>query len=71
MVQLLAVNTKKKYLVLEYGEETLADFIKASLLLDNERKAIIEKLVKSLQEVHDKGTIHGDVKPQNIMRFGR
>lgn len=71
-MQLLDYDTKKKYAVLEFGEETLHDHLKKYVLSDNERKVIVEQLVQGLHEIHaEKKLIHGDIKPLNVMHFGR
>lgn len=54
-------------LVCEYLENgTLADIIRDGYLASEEVVGIIEQVVQALAYLHEKGIVHGDVKPSNI-----
>ena len=57
------------YIVMEYLEgETLAEYLKRMKTVEPELAvAILEPVIRSLQTVHEKGIIHRDIAPDNIM----
>jgi serine/threonine protein kinase len=62
-----------KYLIeMEAGSRNLNDIISSEQLCEDpdQVKFTILKLMKCVQHMHDKGFIHGDLKPKNIMRIG-
>ncbi|MCH5198073.1 MAG: Stk1 family PASTA domain-containing Ser/Thr kinase [Oscillospiraceae bacterium] len=58
-----------QYIVMEYVEGiTLKEYIERQHVLDwREAVHFVIQILRALQHAHDKGIIHRDVKPQNIM----
>jgi eukaryotic-like serine/threonine-protein kinase len=59
------------YMVLEYIDgETLGEVLEADGALDAERTVrILEQVLRALQEAHQLGVLHRDIKPGNIMLY--
>ena len=57
------------YLAMDFEEGVLLSKLQASSpsFSDTELKKILMSLLNALQAVHDKGTVHGDVHPSNII----
>lgn len=58
-----------QYIVMEHVEGiTLKEFIEKQNVLDwKEALIVVIQILKALQHAHDKGVIHRDIKPQNIL----
>lgn len=58
-----------QYIVMEHVEGiTLKEYIKRQKVLDwKEAVYFVIQILKALQHAHDKGVIHRDIKPQNIL----
>ena len=58
-----------QYIVMEHVEGiTLKEFISRQKVLDwKEALIVVVQILKALQHAHDKGVIHRDIKPQNIL----
>lgn len=71
IVKVLDVNfgEKLQYIVMEYIEGiTLKDYIKLQRIVPwKEALHFATQILRALQHAHDKGVIHRDIKPQNIM----
>lgn len=65
-------NINKPYIVMEYIDGiTLKDYIKQQGAIDwKESVHFTTQILNALQQAHDKGIVHHDVKPQNIMLEG-
>ena len=63
-------NDKAHCVVLEYGERSLADFLKRGPLQRNERKFIADRLAHIVQHLHAQNVVHCDLKPHNFVLFG-
>lgn len=47
--------------------DDIVAFIDRNIKLQANKLLLIVKLLKDLKRIHDQGTIHGDIKPENIM----
>lgn len=65
----VSFGDRLQYIVMEYIEGiTLKEYIEQQGVLDwKEALFFIIQILKALQHAHDKGIVHRDVKPQNIM----
>lgn len=65
----VSFGDRLQYIVMEYIEGiTLKEYIEEHGALDwKEALFFVIQIVKALQHAHDKGIVHRDVKPQNIM----
>jgi TonB family protein len=58
------------YLVMEYAEEDLADILPQRALTPEETRDMLFPVLDSLEYLHGKGFVHGDLKPANILATG-
>lgn len=65
----VSFGDRLQYIVMEYIEGiTLKEYIEKRGVIDwNETLFFIIQILRALQHAHDKGVVHRDVKPQNIM----
>ena len=65
----VAFTGKNKYLVMEYIDGiTLREYMKRNGPLGLEKSLdFISQILSALQHAHEKGVVHRDIKPQNIM----
>ncbi|AZI88019.1 protein kinase family protein [Kosakonia sp. CCTCC M2018092] len=54
--------------VMELGECSLQDEIKAGTLQQDEKIKIAQMIAKGVAHIHKKGFLHRDIKPQNILK---
>ena len=55
------------YLVMEYAEENLSEVLQQRPLSPAEAREMLEPVLDTLQYVHEKGFVHGNLKPSNIL----
>ncbi|MBV9085915.1 MAG: protein kinase [Acidobacteriaceae bacterium] len=55
------------YVVMQYADENLSHILPHRALSAKEVKDALQPLAQTLQFLHDKGIVHGHVKPANIM----
>ncbi|MBQ3889454.1 MAG: serine/threonine protein kinase, partial [Clostridia bacterium] len=65
----VSFGDRLQYIVMEYIEGiTLKEYIEQKGVLDwNEALYFVIQVLRALQHAHDKGIVHRDIKPQNIM----
>ncbi len=68
----VAFTGKSKYIVMEYIEGiTLREYMRRNAPLSLEKSLdFIMQILSALQHAHEKGVVHRDIKPQNIMVQG-
>lgn len=65
----VSYGDKLQYIVMEYVEGiTLKEYIEQQGVI-NQKEAVyfVMQILRALQHAHDKGVVHRDIKPQNIM----
>lgn len=60
-------GTDMVYAVTEYAEETLSEIIAQRALAADEMPGVLDPVLDALSYLHDKGFVHGHVKPSNIL----
>jgi len=55
------------YAVTEYAEEVLAEIVQERPLTADETREMLDPILEALSYLHDKGFVHGHLKPSNIM----
>jgi len=55
------------YVVMEYAEENLAQFVPSRPLTPAETRDILEPVLDALAYVHGQAFVHGHIKPANVM----
>jgi len=65
----VSLGDKLQYIVMEYVEGvTLKEYIEQQKVIDwKEAVHFTTQILRALQHAHDKGIVHRDIKPQNIM----
>ncbi|MBL9141743.1 MAG: serine/threonine-protein kinase [Phycisphaerae bacterium] len=67
----LEESAGRQYLILEYVEgETLADRLKTGPIAIEEALVLARQMCEALEGAHDKGVVHRDLKPGNVMITG-
>lgn len=68
--ELLASNIKKKILIEELYYN-LPDFLKRFWLIlsPTEKRLVLKKIKEKVKVLHQRGYIHGNLKPENILLF--
>jgi len=60
-------NTDFLYLVMEYAEENLAQILPERALSADEARDMLPVIVATLGDLHQRGLVHGALKPTNIL----
>jgi TonB family protein len=60
-------EVKLVYVVTEFAEEVLAQIIPERPLSADETREMLNPVLGALQYIHDKGYVHGHLKPSNIL----
>ena len=55
------------YVVMEYAQENLAQFLPGRALSPAETRDMLEPFIETLLHLHGKGFVHGRIKPGNIL----
>jgi TonB family protein len=63
-------DTHLLYLVMEYGEENLAQIIPERALTAEEVRAMLPPILRAMQSVHEKRYVLGRIQPSNILAVG-
>jgi TonB family protein len=63
-------NTQLVYVVMEYGEENLAEILPLRPLTPAEAADMLQPAAEALAAVHEAGFTHGRIKPSNILAVG-
>jgi TonB family protein len=63
-------GTPLGYVVMEYADEVLANFIPGRSLEAEEGRETLAPVVDALAYLHGRGLVHGRIKPSNIMSIG-
>jgi TonB family protein len=58
------------YVVMEYAEENLSQILPERALTAEETLVTLPPVLEVLQFVHDRGFVHGHIKPANILAIG-
>ena len=63
-------GTPLSYVVMEYADEVLSNFIPERSLEAEEARETLAPVLAALAYLHGRGMVHGRVKPSNIMSIG-
>jgi len=63
-------GTPLLYVVMEYGEEDLAEILPQRPLTPAEVAELIPPVLDALSYLHEKGFVHGNIKPSNVLAVG-
>jgi TonB family protein len=63
-------GTKLLYVVEEYAEENLSQILPERALTSEEARGMLPPILRALQFVHEKGLVHGHIRPSNILAIG-
>lgn len=59
-------DNKSAYIAMQLCEHNLEEYI-GNLREDSERKKTAKEFLEGLNELHEEGVIHGDIKPSNVL----
>ncbi len=63
-------GTELLYVVEEYAEENLSQILPERALTPAETRGMLPPVLEALQFLHDKGLVHGSIRPSNIFAIG-
>jgi TonB family protein len=63
-------GTELLYIVMEYAEENLSQILPERALTPEETRGLLPPVLRALQQVHDRGYVHGHIQPSNILAIG-
>jgi serine/threonine protein kinase len=63
-------NEDKLYVVTDFADEDLSQVIPARALTNQEAQQMLASVVHGLEFLHDRGFVHGHIKPSNTMVVG-
>ena len=63
-------NSSYLYVVMEYAEEDLSEILPQRALAPAEVSELLPPLLDALSYLHEKGFVHGRVKPSNVLAVG-
>ena len=63
-------GTALLYVVEEYAEENLGQIVPERALTVEEAQGMLPPILETLQFLHDKGFVHGSIRPSNILAVG-
>jgi TonB family protein len=63
-------GTELLYVVEEYAEENLSQILPERALTPAETRGMLPPVLEALQFLHDKGLVHGHIRPSNIFAIG-
>jgi TonB family protein len=58
------------FVVMEYGEENLSQFLPERALTGAEVREMLKPTLDALAYLHERGFVHGHLKPSNVMAIG-
>ena len=58
------------FVVMEYADENLSQFLPDRALTAAEAREMLKPALDALQYLHEKGFVHGHLKPSNVMAIG-
>jgi TonB family protein len=58
------------FIVMEYADENLSQFLPKRALKADEVREMLKPTLDALDYLHSKGSLHGDLKPSNVLAIG-
>jgi serine/threonine protein kinase len=58
------------YVVMEYADDDLASVVRERALQGPEAQEVLESVLKALGYLHERGLVHGRIKPSNVLAVG-
>lgn len=69
ILEVYTINKEQNYYVMEYADETLAEYIERHPGLENvnEKLLFIRQICKAFHQIHSQDVLHRDISPNNIL----